>query len=343
MNDLEKKLMQCSREVRETYILKKEERFRVSENVLLHAPASPEQPLKKKISSPYHKVRFPHFLFMNYASIVLVFVFVFTGMLSYVADRSLPGDPLYVVKTHVNENIQSLLTFSPQSKAQLQVTLTKTHLGEAEQLAIDDRMSTTTEAMLAVDFKNDLDGFKQSIDQVGASSGLVSTSTATTSADIAIGTSSPDQVEGQAEAQIEDLTDDQVKVLAYASLQNISTAIQNLGNITVFSSATSSSAEETATSTASTTATTTIPTIPAVTTTATTTDIFTIENNITDAESTVSDGIDYLQANDYAHAYIDFQKALAEIQAVQAMLTASYGQDLPSTDATSTATTTPQM
>ena len=92
MNNLEKKLTQYSGEIREAYLLKKDERVRILENVFTHTtPSFTIGDTPSRIPSPYQKVRFPHFFFMNHTSIVLLCMFVFTGVLSYVAEQSLPG------------------------------------------------------------------------------------------------------------------------------------------------------------------------------------------------------------------------------------------------------------
>lgn len=56
------------------------------------------------------------------------------GGLSLAAEGSLPGETLYPIKLHVNENIRSVLSFSSETKANWAVEQTQKRLAEVEKL-----------------------------------------------------------------------------------------------------------------------------------------------------------------------------------------------------------------
>ncbi len=161
MNDLEKQLNNLGREINAAYVLKKSERARVLSQVIEQGHVPEAMP------SPYHVIHFPHAMFMNRASLFLLVTFLCTGVLSYSAETALPGDPLYAVKTQFNENFQSFLTFSPESKAKLEATLAEKRLVEIQKLTVSDRLSLDSKTELQEDFKKHSDSFKKSIQEIG--------------------------------------------------------------------------------------------------------------------------------------------------------------------------------
>ncbi|MBI5469833.1 hypothetical protein HY968_00725 [Candidatus Kaiserbacteria bacterium] len=76
------------------------------------------------------------------ASLVMVF-FVGIGT-SYAAESSLPGDPLYAVKTQVNEKVRGALASSETAKLDWSAQLTNRRFQEAEALAAEGRLTPET-------------------------------------------------------------------------------------------------------------------------------------------------------------------------------------------------------
>ncbi|MBI4091026.1 MAG: hypothetical protein HY422_03305 [Candidatus Komeilibacteria bacterium] len=69
--------------------------------------------------------------------------------ISYAAERSLPGSPLYAVKINLNEKILSALARTPQTQAQWDVHRIERRLEEAEQLIAEGRLDIQTSSTLA--------------------------------------------------------------------------------------------------------------------------------------------------------------------------------------------------
>lgn len=70
------------------------------------------------------------------------------GGVSVAAQGSLPGDALFPVKVHVNEAVENLFTVTDQGQAELNIKFTDRRLSEAEKLAVEGRLSSTTQAMI---------------------------------------------------------------------------------------------------------------------------------------------------------------------------------------------------
>lgn len=79
-------------------------------------------------------------------ALALIIVLFLGGGVSFAADRALPGDILYPVKTEVNEEVRSWVAFGAKSGAELEADLAEERLEEAEKLALkgelDDEKST---------------------------------------------------------------------------------------------------------------------------------------------------------------------------------------------------------
>ena len=74
------------------------------------------------------------------------------GGTAYAAQDALPGNPLYAVKVHVNENIQTALATTPEAKAAVNTQLAQERLQEAEELAAQGNLDATTSLQLAQNF-----------------------------------------------------------------------------------------------------------------------------------------------------------------------------------------------
>lgn len=85
-----------------------------------------------------------------FALAILLFV---SGGMTYAAEGSLPGDLLYPVKLHVSEPVRQYLSFSTESKAQLEAELAKKRLAEAEEMAANGTLDSTVAADLEANFK----------------------------------------------------------------------------------------------------------------------------------------------------------------------------------------------
>ena len=101
----------------------------------------------------------------QYVSVALLAVLL-VGGISAAAEKALPGEPLYQVKTSVNENVLGLFAFTPQSKAQLHTELAVRRLEEVEKLAIAGKLDATTTAQAETKIDTNLAVIKDSVKQL---------------------------------------------------------------------------------------------------------------------------------------------------------------------------------
>lgn len=86
-------------------------------------------------------------------ALIIAIALVAGGGTSFAAERAVPGDLLYSVKTEVNENIKSALAFSHEAEAKLQARLAQERLEEAETLAARGSLDAATAARISSDLK----------------------------------------------------------------------------------------------------------------------------------------------------------------------------------------------
>lgn len=309
MNDLEKKLNTLRQEIEATYILKRSESDRILKHVY-------EGVSTQSVPSPYPVVQFPHFIFMNRASIALFVVCLMTGVMSYAAEGSLPGDPLYLVKTQFNENVQSLLTFSPESKARLEASLAEKRLTEVQKLAVSDRLSVTTEGQIQQSFQKHSDQFKKSVQEISlkqpdaavslssdfqsalvAHKNVIQTLVASSSASGTVGMTLGsdidylDAVRKQAEENIATLSAREIEVLTQEKYLAVTDALSDLA---IFASSSKKLLGEEA--------------------------YLSISAHITNAETITDRGIEAYENQSMSEAYVFFQTALREIKEAEITL-----------------------
>jgi len=124
---------------------------------------------ERDVLSPYSPLYYWRFVSLyvkpQYVSIALLVILV-AGGVSAAAEKALPGEPLYQVKTSVNENVLSLFAFTPQSKAQLHTELAVRRLEEVEKLAISGKLDASTTAQAEVKIDGNLAVIKDSVKQL---------------------------------------------------------------------------------------------------------------------------------------------------------------------------------
>lgn len=76
-------------------------------------------------------------------------VIVSTGGITYAAEHTLPGDVLYPVKLHVNEEVKAMVSLTPEARASWETRRTERRLEEAATLASTGKLTTTTQATIA--------------------------------------------------------------------------------------------------------------------------------------------------------------------------------------------------
>lgn len=88
------------------------------------------------------------------------------GGTSFAAEGTLPGDPLYPIKIHVNEEVVAALSLSSRAKADWETTRAERRLKEAAALAAENKLDADTENVLKTSFKTHSERTKQYINRM---------------------------------------------------------------------------------------------------------------------------------------------------------------------------------
>ena len=81
----------------------------------------------------------------------------------FVAERSVPGDVLYLVKTNVTEPVQGKLATSPYEKIEFQTHLMEKRVAEARVLAKEGRLTESVKTQIAATVKEHSDAVQNTI------------------------------------------------------------------------------------------------------------------------------------------------------------------------------------
>ncbi len=87
------------------------------------------------------------------------------GTASFVAQQSLPGDTLYTLKLNVNENIESLLALSPESKAEVNLRQVSERLDEAEVLNLTNNLTEVNSQVIQENFSKKIDSINLQLEE----------------------------------------------------------------------------------------------------------------------------------------------------------------------------------
>ncbi len=99
------------------------------------------QAMRPSASAPRQTPGF-YYLFMPQFALPMaaLLVVILGGGTAFAAQGSLPGQPLYAMKTKVNEPIQGALAFSVEDKIKFHTEVAQTRVEEAEVLASEDKL-----------------------------------------------------------------------------------------------------------------------------------------------------------------------------------------------------------
>jgi hypothetical protein len=290
-----------------------------------------------------------HIFFMNYASISLAAFLVMAGSLSFAAEKSLPGDALYVVKTNFNENVQGLLTFSSQSRAKLEAKFAENRLVEAQKLAVNNSLTEEQEISLNESLKKHTEEFSKSLEQINSkedpataaslSAEFQSTLLAHRNVISSIGDSeskqvlhdaiqeeiaSVDALRKDAEGKLASLSTKEIKAAASARAIEAEEAILSLEKITDLESPTQDSTTTVSMMMVSSTSSSTAASIPDADTS--------IEESVLDAHFMLEEGYRLLDEGKFVDAYASFQEAIVIIQEAEQTLTSVKELELSDED-----------
>lgn len=90
---------------------------------------------------------------MPFIAIALLLAVAVSGGVSLAAQHSLPGDPLWGVKVHINEGLQSALAAEGRAQAEFDISAIEARLDEAAELAADARLDANVQAKIESNFE----------------------------------------------------------------------------------------------------------------------------------------------------------------------------------------------
>jgi|GEM_PF-4597773 len=86
----------------------------------------------------------------------IFFIFLIGGSVALSAERALPGEVLYHWKTDVNERLALSVRHGAERKALFAATLAARRMEEAEILAVEKKLGSTSTSMVALSFKRSM-------------------------------------------------------------------------------------------------------------------------------------------------------------------------------------------
>jgi len=152
--------------------LEKDEKAHIREVVFSYVK---EHPVKgEEIASP-HTIRQPLSLpFRRAFALAALSIFIIGGGVSYAAEGSLPGDLLYPVKVRGTEPVRTLLAFSNEAKAELQIQFVERRLAETEKLVSLGRLRPVVSRDTQFAFEAHVDRASEYISAIAAHGDLES-------------------------------------------------------------------------------------------------------------------------------------------------------------------------
>lgn len=96
--------------------------------------------------------------------LALAFLFLLGASTSFAAEGTLPGDALYPVKIHVNENVESTFSFGSKAMAETEAKHALKRLAEAEQLASVGKLDATTTEQIHQNFTQEVAAIRLHLD-----------------------------------------------------------------------------------------------------------------------------------------------------------------------------------
>jgi hypothetical protein len=106
----------------------------------------------------------------SFVAAILIIAFLGgSASISYAAENTLPGEPLYAVKVNVNEPLHAALITSPTQKAEWENELVERRLAEGAALAAQNKLATSTQTYLAQNIAEHVANSEKSADALAAS------------------------------------------------------------------------------------------------------------------------------------------------------------------------------
>lgn len=89
------------------------------------------------------------------------------GSISYAAEKALPGDMLYPVKIHVNENLRAAVSLTAEARSGLMIERAGRRLEEIEKLTLSGRLDSRASAKVTENFSAEIAKVSKAIENFG--------------------------------------------------------------------------------------------------------------------------------------------------------------------------------
>jgi hypothetical protein len=119
--------------------------------------------LKRSVKSPYYNF-YNSMAFRSVAAMAVAFVV--TGSTLFAAQGSLPGDTLFPVKVHINEEVKGLFVIGDKENANWQQERVASRLKEAEKLAVSGKLNVEAQAEVETYFTNQAKKVAKKIEKI---------------------------------------------------------------------------------------------------------------------------------------------------------------------------------
>ena len=112
------------------------------------------------ISEPFKAISVNMTYVRSFAGVFAVFMVVGVPI---IAEKSVPGDMLYAVKTNITEEVRASLTLSPYAKVEWETARLERRVAEARLLATEGKLTPEAEATVALAVKEHTDAAQEGI------------------------------------------------------------------------------------------------------------------------------------------------------------------------------------
>jgi len=102
-------------------------------------------------------------------TLIIVVVLAFGGGTSFMAESSVPGDALYVVKTSINEEVRGMLAIGAEADAKWEAELAVRRLEEAAKLEERGELTAEAAAELSAEFTTHSEAAVSTAENIGSS------------------------------------------------------------------------------------------------------------------------------------------------------------------------------
>lgn len=163
-----KKLAQFKKSIK-NIALTETEKNAAKENIVAYMKVHPvriSDEARQKTQTPLHNI----FVFLTqkhmYATLAIILTLLAGSGTAFAAENTLPGDSLYGVKVHVNEQVRSALALSSESQADWDAKVAERRLDEVAKLAASGELKADAEAQIQARFEAQTEKIRNHIEDL---------------------------------------------------------------------------------------------------------------------------------------------------------------------------------